>query len=219
MMKIKWVFFDIDDTLFNSSELALRARKNAIRAMIRAGLDADEDEAYARLMRIIKKRGTNYDHHYDELMEHYGERNDRYIAAGVVAYHDTKRAYLNAFPEVLPTLLELNRKHKLGIISNGKGVKQWEKLIRMGLQHFFDEVFISGVMGVEKPDTVMFEKALKEAGCKAEEAVMVGDKDSDILPAKKLGMKTICLEKDVNADYHINSFKDILGVVDGLKSK
>jgi len=218
-MKVKWIFFDLDDTLFNSKELALRARKNAIKAMMEAGLDADEDDAYSRLMLIIKKRGANYDRHYDELLEQYRQKDYRYIAAGVVAYHDTKRAYLHPFPEVVPTLLELGGRYKLGVISNGSGMKQWEKLVRLGLQHFFDRVVISEVVGAEKPDKAIFEEALRGAGCRAKEAVMVGDKDSDISPAKELGMATVCLNRNFRADFYIDSFNDILGIVDGLKSK
>ena len=58
MTKIKWVFFDIDDTLFNSKELSLRARINALKAMINAGLpENDLESAYDRLMKIINKFG------------------------------------------------------------------------------------------------------------------------------------------------------------------
>lgn len=212
---IKWIFFDIDNTLFDSKELALRARKNAIKAMIDAGLEGEEEKLYEKLRGIVKKLGSNADTHFNELVKGVmGEESEGIIAAGVVAYHDTKKAYLRPFPEVVPVLIELTRKgYKLGIISNGKGVKQWEKLIRMGVEHFFEVVVISGVVEIEKPFKEIFERALGEAGCKAGEAVMVGDREDDIVPAKMLRMHTISMSKKVKADYNAMQFDEIPGFI------
>lgn len=216
---VKWIFFDIDNTLFDTKELALRARKNAIKAMIDAGLDEDEEKVYEKLRGIVKKLGSNSDQHFNELVKSLmGWESKRVIAAGVVAYHDTKRAYLKPFPEVVPTLVELTRRgYNLGIISNGIGVKQWEKLIRMGIQHFFKVVVISGVAEVEKPFKGIFEKAISEAGCKVKDAVMIGDKEEDIVPAKMLGMKTVSMNEDVKADFNAKNFEGVLKIIDGLK--
>ena len=44
--------------------------------------------------------------------------------------------------------------------------------------------------------------ALDKAGCKPNEAYMIGDRlDNDILPAKKLGIKTIWVRQGVVAVY------------------
>lgn len=210
----KWIFFDIDNTLFDSKELALRARKNAINAMIDAGLEAEEDEAYKRLKRIIEKRGSNYNKHFDELIESYRGPSVRLVAAGTVAYHDTKRAYLVPYPEVMPTLLKLKEKgHKLGIISNGLAKKQWEKLIRLGLQHLFEVVVISEAVGVEKPDAEIFKIAMQKAKCSATNSIMVGDKEDDILPAKKLGMGTIGINMK-KARVCVENFDEIIKAVE-----
>lgn len=50
----------------------------------------------------------------------------------------------------------------------------------------------SAEAGCAKPDLRIFTMALDKAGCEARDAIMVGDRlDNDIVPAKKLGMKTI----------------------------
>jgi len=212
----KWIFFDIDNTLFDSKELALRARKNAIKAMIDAGLEVEEDEAYKRLKRIIEKQGSNYDRHFDELIESYRAPSSRLVAAGTVAYHDTKNAYLVPYPEVVPTLLKLKESgHKLGIISNGLAKKQWEKLIRLGLQHLFEVVVISEDAGVEKPDEEIFKIAMQKAKCSATHSIMVGDKEDDVLPAKKLGMETIGINMK-KARVCVENFDEIIKGVDKI---
>ena len=109
-MKIRYIFFDIDNTLFDSRELALRARENAVEAMIDAGLPAKSvKEGYEKLKKIIEKQGSNYGKHFNELVESYGLESSHIVAAGVVAYHNTKFTYLHPYPDVVQTLLELEK--------------------------------------------------------------------------------------------------------------
>jgi len=95
-VKVKAVFFDIDDTLFDSTRLARISRINAVKAMIECGLPLnDVMTGYNLLMKIVEKYGSNYSHHFDRLLEILGYGWDaKIIAAGIVAYHDTKIAYL-----------------------------------------------------------------------------------------------------------------------------
>jgi putative hydrolase of the HAD superfamily len=190
---IKGVFFDIDDTLYDSTKLATMARRNSIQAMIDAGLDVEEEVLYSKLNGIIREFGSNYPHHYDELLTAFGvEWSPRIIAAGVVAYERTKAGYLRPFPGVVPTLLKLRGNHKLGVISNGLAVKQWEKLIGLGIHHFFDIVVTSEEAGYSKPQKEIFEYSITELNLKSRECIMVGDRlDTDILGGNRAGMTTV----------------------------
>ena len=226
-VKIRTIFFDIDDTLYDSTTQANLARENTIKAMIEAGLQIDEEEGFRRLNKIVEKFGSNYGYHLDELLKEFNyERNPRIIAAGVVAYHSTKIAYLVPFPDTVPTLLKLrDLGYKLGVITDGIAVKQWEKLIRLGLQHFFDVVVISEEIDKKKPDSQVFKIAAEKIGCRPEEAMMVGDRiDKDILGANRAGMITIQIMKgkyggqiprnpDEEPDYVISSLKEILEIL------
>jgi putative hydrolase of the HAD superfamily len=85
---------------------------------------------------------------------------------------------------------------KIGIVSNGRSVKQWEKIIRLGLQHFFHTVVISEEVGFEKPDTEIFKVALKKLNVKPDEALYVGDTlETDVLGANKSGVVSVRLLK------------------------
>ena len=54
----------------------------------------------------------------------------------------------------------------------------------------------SAEAGISKPDPRIFTLALERAECPAEEAVMIGDRlDNDIVPAKRLGMKTVWIRQ------------------------
>ena len=86
---------------------------------------------------------------------------------------------------------------------------------------YIDLVVASAEEGVAKPDLRIFRIALERAACKPEEAVMVGDRiDNDIIPAKKLGMKTVWIKQgfggyaelktvEEQPDYIVNTLAEI----------
>lgn len=226
-MKIKAIFFDIDDTLYDSSLQSDFARRNATKAMMEAGLNIAEDEGVKALENTVQKFGSNYEYHFNELLKKFGyESNPRIIAAGIVAYHTTKIAYLVPFPDTIPTLLRLRDSgYKLGIITDGRAIKQWEKLIRLGLQHFFHVVVISEEANRDKSGKGIFELAARRIGCKPVETLMVGDRiDKDISGAKKAGMTAVQIlgGKHINQhpknsyeepDYVIQNLSDVFYVL------
>ncbi|KUH34675.1 haloacid dehalogenase [Thermococcus celericrescens] len=226
---IKVVFFDLDDTLVDTSRLAEMARRNAIENMVRHGLPVDFDTAYQELLELISEYGSNFSRHFDYLLRRLDlPSNPKWVAAGVIAYHNTKFAYLRTVKGVRRVLLDLQRAgYRLGIITDGDPIKQWEKILRLELDAYFDEVFISDYLGVKKPHRKIFEKALRKMKVEPREAVMVGDRlYSDIYGAKQVGMKTVWfrygkyadreLEYLEYADSTVNSLDEILDIVRGL---
>ncbi|NJE31321.1 TIGR02253 family HAD-type hydrolase [Thermococcus sp. 18S1] len=226
---IKVVFFDLDDTLVDTSRLAEMARRNAIENMVRHGLPVDFDTAYQELLELISEYGSNFSRHFDYLLRRLDlPSNPKWVAAGVIAYHNTKFAYLRTVKGVRRVLLDLQRAgYRLGIITDGDPIKQWEKILRLELDAYFDEVFISDYLGVKKPHRKIFEKALRKMRVEPHEAVMVGDRlYSDIYGAKQVGMKTVWfrygkyadreLEYLEYADSTVNSLEEILDTVRGL---
>ena len=200
---IKAVFFDIDDTLYDTSGFARLARKAAINVMIDAGLPLSSDEAYKLLKEIIKEKGSNYDKHFNILTKRvFGEEKPLLIALGMITYHNVKFALLRLFPKTPSTLIYLKSKgYHLGVISDGITIKQWEKLIRLGLNHFFDEVVTSEEAGVEKPDEKIFRLALDRMGCQPTKSIMICNKfNKDIIGAINIGMSAILVNSELTPD-------------------
>lgn len=225
---IKAVFFDIDDTLYDTSGFAKLARKAALNVMIDAGLPLESDEAYLLLREIIDEYGSNYDKHFNILTKRvFGEEKPLLIALGMITYHNVKFALLRLFPQTTKTLIYLKEQgYHLGVISNGITIKQWEKLIRLDLHHFFDHIITSEEAGVQKPDTRIFELAMEKMECNAQKSIMIGNKfNEDILGALNSGMSAILvnsklsksdeeyLEKksiEIKVINHIGELKNIL---------
>lgn len=125
------------------------------------------------------------------------------------------------FANVDSVLKTLQQKYKLGIIANqSPGLN--ERLENFKIKHYFDVIISSAEVGVEKPSLEIFLLALNSAQCLPEQTVMVGDRlDNDIIPAHKLGMKTVWVKQgyggmgnvdllDFKPDYVIESIEHIL---------
>ena len=82
-------------------------------------------------------------------------------------------------------------KFKLGLVANS-GEAALRALRRDGLDDLFDVIALADVVGIEKPNEKIFQYALGKAGVPASRAVHVGNRlDSDIRPAKRLGLRTV----------------------------
>ncbi|MEA1993457.1 MAG: TIGR02253 family HAD-type hydrolase [Euryarchaeota archaeon] len=215
---IKAVLFDLDDTLYNSTALSQRARRAALRAMINEGLDIELEKGYRDFMRIVEEYGSNYSKHFNRfLKEKLGQVDYMLLASAVIAYHNTKFAYIRPFDDTVPTLIELiRRKRRLGIVTNGIAIKQWEKILRLGLEHFFEFVIVSSEVGSEKPSSEIYGVALKKLALSPEEVTVVDNKKEDLKGAEDLGMQTVLLTRVSDAEYkpkirRLSEITDLIG--------
>jgi len=196
---IRAIIFDLDDTLFPSTSFTETARKEAVKAMIQSGLKANFEEAIKKLKEIIKEKGSNYQQHFNELVKYFNKKEDpRIIFKGVMTYHNIKTSLLRPNPKVIETLFYLSRRFKLFLLTDGLYAKQWDKIVRLGLDLFFNEdnTFISEKIGFKKPDLRLFKELLNKNNLKGEECIFVGDRiEKDLIPAKKLNMITVRILK------------------------
>ena len=170
---LKAIFFDIDDTLFSTSDFAARARRAAVEAMRRVGLDYPRDYLLRELSEVVAEFSSNYGHHFNKLLlripaSAYGGVNPAIIvAAGVVAYHETKFRELEPFADVRVVLQALAQTELVrGVITAGREVKQAEKLIRLDLYRYLTPyaLFISDQIGISKPNVKLYQRACTDLG-------------------------------------------------------
>jgi putative hydrolase of the HAD superfamily len=167
---------------------------SAVKAMREAGLPIDVETAYRKLEEIANERGPDDTRHFDTLLERLGLKcNPEVIAAGVGTYRATSPVYLTPFPEAVPILLKLrDAGYKLGVASKGRAVKQWQKLIQLGLEHLFHAVTVSEETGQEQFTTEVLSRTLDKLAVKREEAVFMGcDLAHEIAVANAAKMITV----------------------------
>ena len=161
------IFFDIDDTLFSTSVFADKARRAAVDAMIGVGLNSDRDTCFKELSEVVQEFSSNYGSHFDKLIERLpseasqGLNKEILVAAGVVAYHETKWRELKVYGDVYEVLRWLSS-HDLvrGIISAGLGIKQAEKVIRLKIAEFLspNAIFFTEQLGISKPNPKLYRR-------------------------------------------------------------
>ena len=108
-------------------------------------------------------------------------------------------------------------------MTNGTRVAQNRKLAASGLDRLLDRVFISDVLGVEKPNPGFFERVFAEIGDYAKnEILIVGDSlTSDMRGGVNAGIRTCWFNpthkanaKNLPVDYEIDRIERVLEIVD-----
>ena len=205
-MSLDAIFFDVDDTLFSTSEFAERARLASCEAMVRVGVQMDVATLMDELREVVAEFTSNYDHHFDQLLRRIPRRFYKgvnpgiIVAAAVIAYHDTKVHHLQPYPDAVRLLADLARVPDLvrGVITSGLTVKQSEKLLRLGLHEHLtpSAIYISDQIGINKPNVKLYRRACSDLNLKPARCMFVGDHpERDIDPANALGMITVRLRR------------------------
>lgn len=202
--EVKWLFFDVGSTL------------------------VDEHVAYEhRLREIADLADTTYEKVYNDAMKLYkqNKKGDLEIAKALGVelpkWHKEDEILYN---DTLKCLNCLSGKYKIGIIAN-QSYGTSKRLEQHGMLHYIDLVVASAEEGVSKPDRRIFEIALKRSNCKANNAIMIGDRiDNDIVPANLLGIHTIWIKQGFGqywnvtkkiemADYIVNNLTEICNIL------
>ncbi|WP_293881469.1 YjjG family noncanonical pyrimidine nucleotidase [Sphingobacterium sp. UBA1498] len=125
----------------------------------------------------------------------------------------------NLFPNAHETLTYLSDRYNLHLISNGFKEACETKLEKSDLRKYFKHIFISEVVGVNKPDPRIFQFAMATAFAQPQLSLMIGDNlDADIRGAVNVGMDAIFFnptsaEKPEDVDHMIIDLKELQSIL------
>lgn len=171
----QWLFFDVGSTLVN------------------------ENKAYeARIKTAIAGKDISYQEFYDKMLSYFRKNKKGDLEA--LSFYGLERPAWRTdletlYPQTKEILEQLGPEYKLGIIANQlPGLE--ERLKDFGILDYFSAIFSSADLGLVKPDPAIFRLALQKTNCLPHQAIMIGDRlDNDIVPAKRIGMKTIWIKQ------------------------
>jgi len=84
---------------------------------------------------------------------------------------------------------------KIGIVAN-QPASVVNSLKSDQIYDLIDFLGVSAIVGIEKPDKAIFELAIAKLATPANEIIHIGNRiDTDVLPAKSLGMKTVWVRR------------------------
>ena len=111
-------------------------------------------------------------------------------------YYEEYQGKIELSEQIQTMLQTLSAKEniQLGVITNGPNEHQWDKVRALDLQRWIPEehVFVSGEIGINKPQKEIFAYAEKRMNLAAEDAYFIGDSpETDIAGAKNAGWHSI----------------------------
>jgi len=111
------------------------------------------------------------------------------------ARHEQRNLWEFTFPWTVEALDRLKDEgYRMSVISNSDGRVE-EQLHNLEMRGYFERVYDSEVVGVEKPQPGIYELALNDLGLQPEEAVFVGDMFYiDIWGANRVGIPGLHLD-------------------------
>ena len=218
--KIKAVLIDIDNTLLDFNKCATECIRLAflkfnlkfdqntfsIFKVINDGLWLEIEKGtltkkelhQVRFNRVLKALGQEFD---GELVEKEFLANLKQIAIPIDG--------------ALEIVKYLSSKYVLCTASNSFYNQQVNRLTTAGIFPYVKHMFISEVIGYEKPTNAFFNECLKKLSLDKSQVVMIGDSlTADIKGGKDFGIKTIWfnpnyLENSDDCDVVVNSLDEI----------
>lgn len=132
-------------------------------------------------------------------------------------FREERKKHPFVYDDTFPVLNELEGKYDLLLLTNGSPSLQKTKLqLTPELNEYFNEIVISGDVGVGKPNRKIFDYAMSLLSVQNDEVIMVGDNlMTDILGASRVGMKSVWINRkgksyeDVVPTYEIRKLSEL----------
>ncbi len=216
------IIFDLDDTLIDSSGSIIPVKlKAALQAMLKAGLKVSSPDAAFRTLLSINATSLNGKETLRTFLDSI-RADVRFLEIGLKEYYGaTETSFsVSPLPEVIKVLTELKENHDLVIVSTGDEKQQQLKLKKANINPaLFHKIIVCE--GYNKKNH--YKHLMKEFNYQPEEILVCGDKfETDLLPAKELGMRTAHLLwgrassipiKGGGPDYNIRGLPELKRIV------
>ncbi len=202
--KYKHLFFDLDHTLWDFDKNAEETLIELYEAykLYSLGINSVDEfisvytEYNHQLWRdyhngIITKEDLRASR-FKVTFEHFGVNELNIPNQFEIDYVNICPTKTNLFDSTHEVLSVLKGHYQLHIITNGFLESQTMKMERTNIRQYFQEIFISEVIGLYKPDKALFNHALEVVNANAMEVLMIGDSlEADVLGAKNAGIDQV----------------------------
>lgn len=220
---IEFLFLDLDDTI-----LDFKAQEDAaiVKTLADAGIDPIDAtcQRYSKINKNLWMRMEKGEITRDQVL--YGRFEILFEELGVAAdAKDAARAYMENLsvghyflPGAGDAVKALSKKYRLFITSNGTAKVQNKRLDSSGIRPYFENIFISQDIGINKPAKGFFDYCFsKIEGFDPKKAMIVGDSpSSDIQGGQNAGILTCWVNpnhrkysRETPPDYEIESLSQL----------
>ena len=227
----EFLFLDLDDTILDFQKAEHVALSKTLR-----GFGLEPTETVLKRYNLINKA------HWEALERKELTREQVLLGRFQVLFEEmgisaepmkVARAYEHNLsighwflPGAEEAVARLSRKYKLYLASNGTASVQKGRMTSANLYRFFENVFVSQEIGVNKPAVEYFEKCFAQIpGFDKTKAIIVGDSlTSDILGGQNAGIATCWVNPhhkqgrpDIRVDYEIEALSQLEDLLENLE--
>ena len=226
---IEYLFLDLDDTILDFKMAEYKALQGTLRAF---GIEptAAVCSRYSQINQLHWEalergeltRSQVMVGRFETLFREMEVEGD--AAACSRRYMENLGEGHDFLPGALEAVKRLSRKYKLYAATNGTKTVQAKRIEGAGLQKYFQNIFISQDIGIEKPAPEFFEKCFERIpGFDPRRAMIVGDSlTSDIQGGINSGMVTCWVNPShkvsttVTPDYEIENLSQLEALLNTL---
>jgi len=230
----KFLFIDLDDTILDFKKSEHKAIRKTLREAgieptdaVCARYSAINKGYWERLERKEVTRAQLQVGRFADLMAEYGIQGDAKACAD--RYMENLSEGTDCIPGAVETLkrfyTDLRTQYKRYLVTNGNLETQVKRIQNSGLVRYFTEVYISGAIGVDKPDKEFFRYCFTRIpDFDPKQAMIIGDSlTSDILGGKNAGIATCWVNPDhkvappeLQPDYEIENITQLEALLESL---
>lgn len=209
---IKHIFFDLDDTLWDfkaNSERVLRELYSEFALGEKLRVRPEEFlEAYNRINRrywwLYGRGETDKEslrkNRFPETLSSFGYSDETLGSRLTSVYLERAPKGERLTEGCLETLAWLKTRYSLHILTNGFADVQHIKIEASGIRPYVEQVLVSEIHQLRKPDPRFFRLAESLSGATAPECLMVGDQiENDVNGALQAGWQAIHFDREASA--------------------
>lgn len=197
-MQIQNFFFDLDDTLFDFHAAEHRA---VSLTLTHFGIAPTEEMCalYSKLnleqwKRLEKGEITRAEVKINRFARFFEQTGLAVSPEDAAKFYETRLSEGYFFmPGALELIQSLYGRYRLYIVTNGTARVQQGRIADAGIEKYFDGIFISELIGADKPSKAFFEACFEKIpDFHKEKTVLIGDSlSSDIRGGKNAGLFTV----------------------------
>ena len=226
---IKAILFDVDDTLY---DLSLPFKETFWEIFPGESIDLEgaflasrkySDMIYDRSLKGEISMEEMYIYRLGNAFRDYGKIIDGETALRFQSVYEKKQQAISMTEDMERLLEALAGKTTLGIITNGPSEHQRDKIRALAVERWIpmERIWISGDLGVGKPEKGIFTAAQTKLGLEPEEICYVGDSyGHDMVGAGSVGWKTVWFNHrerraagELRPDYEVRTEAELIGLL------
>jgi putative hydrolase of the HAD superfamily len=114
-------------------------------------------------------------------------------------YINYEKIYINSYvlnQGLIDVFIKLRRKYFIAVLSNQAKERKNSLEKKLNLLSYFNDNYLSSIIGYNKTDVRFFKKILKKNKLEAKECVLIDDEEKNLKEAKKLGFREILFKNN-----------------------